>query len=149
MASTHESIWAGRGKQTMDAIYTAVAKDYNVAELAPFQRTTIGNAFMGWLQSDPRLVERYMGQDPRLTEEFLTEYRSGFIDPVRRGTQAGDASTAAGNRHLPGAPRGGGAGAGATVAGAGAGGGQPLTPDQVHDKAWDAFSAARRAAAGG
>lgn len=131
--------WAQQGRQTLDTIHAAVAKDYGLETLTPRQQKVVGTAFMDWLQEDPARTQRYTLSDPRLTDEFLTEYRTGFVDPLRRASDA--AAMAGGNRNagLPRAPRSGGMVPPPAAPAA------PLTADQVHDNAWQAFNAMQRA----
>lgn len=137
VAGSHEQLWERFGYQTLETIDQAMSKDLGVDKLSAFQRQAVGNSFISWLQSDQQLANRYRQGDSRLADEFLTEYRSGFIDPVRRRSQAGPGG-GGGGRPLPPAPRPGGAPA--------PGGGAPppgsQTEDQVHDAAWQSFIAA-------
>jgi hypothetical protein len=132
-----QSHWDARGGQAIDHILTSVAKDFGVEQLTPFQRQTVGNAFIGWLHAagDERWA-RYAQNDNRLLDEFINEYRSGFFDPIRRIGQAPGAGTVRGNQRLPPAPRQGG------TAGPGNNGARkPMTEDEVHDAAFRAWTA--------
>ena len=140
MFASGEHYWESLGQRTIDALYGTVAKDLGVEELTPMQRTSIGNTFMSWLQMDPQRAQRYTQGNSRVVDEFLTDWRSGFIEPIRRTAQAGDAATAARNRSLPPAPRGSG-----IAPPAGTPPPDPKTIDQANDAAWEAFKAARAA----
>jgi hypothetical protein len=98
---------------------------------------------MAWLQEDQQRLQRYVHGDARLPTEFATEYRSGFIDPIRRTAGAPDAATALRNRQLPSAPRGSG------IVPPNPGDLRPKTEDEVHDNAWQQFKQLRQAGAGG
>lgn len=133
--SATEHQWQQHGRQHLSSIYTEVAKDYGLEKLSPRQQRVVGNAFQDWLEEDQTRVSRYVQSDPSLIGEFLTEYRTGFVDPLRRSADA--ATLAAGSRvgTLPPAPRQGG-----TVPPPAPR--APLTADEVHDRAFAAFQAA-------
>jgi hypothetical protein len=137
VSGSHEQLWERYGHQTLENIAGSLAKDLGVENLSNFQRAAMGNAFISWLQSEPQLADRYRRGDTRLADEFLTEYRSNFFDPVRRMSQGG-APAPGGGRPLPPAPRpGGGPPPPAAPPNPGT-----LTEDQVHDGAWNSFVAA-------
>ncbi len=131
--------WAHHGEQALNSIYTELAKDYGSETLTPRQQQAVGREFMEWLQEDQTgaRIARYTRSDASLHGEFLTEYRSGFVDPFRRNADA--AALAAGRRNsgLPPAPQPSGVvPPGPPQA--------PRTIDQVNDEAFRAFQAATR-----
>lgn len=125
--------WQQHARTALTSIYGQIAKDFGVDRLTPRQQSAVGREFMAWLSEDQTgaRVDRYSQSDPELLGEFLTEYRSGFIDPLRRTADAGTMSRAGAVGRLPAAPRPGAAPAPAPAA--------KLTPDQVHDNAWQTF----------
>lgn len=130
--------WNGRGTQAINHVCSAIAKDIGVDKLTPFQQTSVGNTFIAWLQMAEDRLDRYGQSDNSLYDEFLSEYRSGFFDPIRRVGEAPGAGVARRNATLPNAPRGGGGvppAQGGTPA-------QGRTEDEVHDAAFKAFVAA-------
>lgn len=132
-ATDHQ--WEQHGRRTLDTVFTAMAKDYGATALSPYQQRVIGSAFTDWLQQDAARQDRYANADPKLTDEFLTEYRSGFVDPLRRSADADTIRRGQLNGNLPPAPRGGGQPPPPAQ--------PPPTPEQVHDRAWATFAAAQ------
>jgi hypothetical protein len=132
-----------RGLSVVDSILTAAAKDLGttVDKLTPFQKTRLGNGFVEWVESDPTLVNRYASGDAALVEEYLTEWRNGFITVGGRIAAAPGATQAATNGRLPSPPRQSGvpSGHGAPT--------KPKTEDEVHDAAWKSFQASTGAGA--
>lgn len=97
--------------QTLSTIYTEAATMLGVERMNPFQESVLSQSFLGFLQSTPELARRFDGGDPRVVQEFLSEYRKQFLDPVRRSGQAPNAPVAprapiGGNRgNLPPSPQ--------------------------------------------
>jgi hypothetical protein len=134
IASATDHQWRQHGRQALNTIYGQMAKDYGVESLSPYQQRVLGSAFTDWLSQDVERQERYANSDPAITTEFLTEYRTGFVDPLRRSADAATMQRGRATGALPAAPRAGG---------------QPPPPaapanrgDDVHDRAWAAFAAA-------
>lgn len=133
-ATDHQ--WRQHGRQVLNTVYSEMAKDYGVESLSPYQQRVLGTAFTDWLSQDVQLQERYANNDPNLVKEFLTEYRSGFVDPLRRSADAATIARGRMTGALPAVPRTGGAPP------------PPASPapvgDEVHDRAWAAFAAANQ-----
>ena len=134
---TTDSGWVRQGRQTVDAIATAVAKDYGVETLSPRQRARVGNAFMQWLREEPQRVQAYSYGDARIVEEFLEEYRGDFINPLRVSSGAATIQRGQRNAQLPVPPRTSGVVPPASPPV------PPATEDEVHDRAWKSFQASR------
>ena len=136
LMSTTDAIWEERGAKAISAVHTAVAKDLGVEKLTPFQETALGNSFIQWIQSDGQLLGRYSRGDLKVIDEFLTEYRSGFIEPLRR---AKESPALEGVRRAAGLPRAPQQGA---VVPSGTTPKPKKTEDDVHDAAFAQFAAA-------
>lgn len=134
-ASSEQAHWNGRGEQALDYISTNLAKDLGVEQLTPFQSLTVGQTFTAWLQMEQSRLAQYSRGDSKLYDDFLTEYRSGFFDPLRRVGQAPGATVAARVAALPSAPRRSGAIVTPPTAAV------AKTEDEVHDAAWKNFAA--------
>ncbi len=132
--------WQQHGRQVLGAIYKDIATDFGVAALEPRRQQAIGREFRAWLEAEPTRVQRYVQADPALTQEFVTDYRTQFIDPFRRAADAGQMQQGSRAAGLPPAPRGGGSG---VPQAAGSAPPAARTADQVHDDAWNSFRAAR------
>ncbi len=140
LLSSTDAQWEERGAKAIGSIHEAVAKDMGVKELTPFQKTALGNSFINWIQQDGQLIGRYSRGDTKVIDEFLTEYRTGFIEPLRRTQQAPNADGARRAARLPPSPTPSG------VVPSGAAPPAKPTEDEVHNAAWDTFS---RAVGGG
>lgn len=144
VAGQGEQYWIAQGHRTIAALHEEAAKLYGMEEskLTPFQRNTINNSFMSWLQSDPQMSERFGRGDQRVLGEFIAEWRNSLFEPARRLGQGGGGTpppAGGGNRgrnDLPPAPRGSG------IPPAGGAPPKPKTEDEVHDAAWKGFEAA-------
>lgn len=138
--SATEHSWAQQGRAVLNTIYSTLQKDFGVESLSDRQRHVIGSAFQGWLREDQARVERYSMNDPKVVDEFIDEYRTGFINPFRRAADARTMGAGNRNANLPPAPRSSGVAPPA--------GGAPndnSNPDAVHDRAWSAFQNATAA----
>jgi hypothetical protein len=130
-----EHQWERHAQSVLEPIHSAIAQDYGLQNLTPRQARTITQDFIAWVEEMPERAQRYTRGDRSLPTEYLDDYRSGFITPLR--TQTGAAAVTAGSRvaGLPPAPRTSGIAPPPPPQ-------APLTEDQVHDAAWTQFNAA-------
>jgi hypothetical protein len=143
IAAQLEFGWRRDGRQSLSDIQGRLVKELGVDKLNPFQQRTISGAFQAWLEDDSTnaRLDRYAYRDPGLFDEFMNDWKSGFADPYRRLAQAGGGGGPNAAR-LPAAPA-----QGSVVPSQNGQAGKPLTEDEVHDRAYRGFMAAR--AAGG
>lgn len=137
----HDHHWANNGRQALQTIYGELAKDYGGGDFRfkPWQEQAIGRSFEGWLREDRNRVQRFSYGDRALLDEFLTEYRGGFIEPFRRNADADTLNAGNRNRGLPPAPRGGGLPPNPPPQ-------DNSNPDAVHDRAFASFQNMMRGA---
>lgn len=91
--------WTSHGRQTMDRLFQHANEAYG-APLTDDGKRLLHSAFVGYIQSDPSIGERY-ANDPSLVDEFWRMYSSSFIDPARRAASATVAGRAAVGAALP------------------------------------------------
>lgn len=105
--SSVETQWRRHGASVLQPIHTEIAKAMNLERLSPRQANNVTNDFLSWLEADRtgERAHRYTNGDPALTQEYLDDYRSHFIQPFSIAG-APKPPAAAG---LPPAPRGSGA----------------------------------------
>lgn len=107
------------------------------SDLSPMAADVLNTAFYKWVtnESHPERVQRYDRLDVKLIDEFYAEYRSTFIDPVRRSTSATTQATLEGRPRLP---------VGGTTPPSAPVPPKPTAPgaledeDAVHNRAWQA-----------
>ena len=68
----------------LHSLHESVAKAMGVEKLDTFQAQSIGQAYVNWLRSNEELRQRYAMGDPALSNEFVSLWSRGFIDPMRR-----------------------------------------------------------------
>lgn len=100
--------WAQYGRNTVDRLFDHASKSMG-APLTDEGKRVLHSAFVGFVQSSPELTERY-ANDPTIVDDFLKDFTSSFIDPVRRGASAQTMQRANASNTLPqdtpgGAPR--------------------------------------------
>jgi len=131
----HAHMFQRQGAETLRAIDAAVAESYNLdlAKMNPSTRALGRQAFLNWVESDPRLIARYGNGDPNLVGEFSELFNAAIVAPARvsggarelerrRPTPVGGSGTML---------RGGGARAGA----------EPMSEDELHRAAFAALRA--------
>lgn len=139
LLASGDQYWVGQAHRTLDQLHIGAAEMYGIKpqDLSPLQQQAVGDTFMRWLQSDDKIAERYARGDANVVKEFLTEWRTAFFEPARRVGQGGGAPPPGGGRRdLPPAPHPSG------VVPGGAPPPKAKTEDEVHDAAWQGFSAA-------
>lgn len=95
-----EHYWTSYGRQTMDRLYSK-AQEALGSPLSPQGKRALHAAFSGYVASDPEVMQRYTS-DPTLVDEFMRDWTSSFIDPVRRAqAAAAQTQTAATARTFP------------------------------------------------
>jgi hypothetical protein len=133
MTSAQEHYWESLGRQTFNRLDEKVQSLIG-GELTPFARRTMQSAFAAYIQSDQDLAVRYAGQDPKLLDDFLKEYQTGFLDPYRRTITTQQAPRHERVRNLP---RGGNSTA---IPGGGPAQLKPADTDEYHGAAFRAFT---------
>jgi len=126
--------WERHATTTLEPIHAAIAQDYGLQQLTPRQARTITQDFVSWIEEDPTRQARYTRGDRNLGTEYLNDYRTGFINPLRATSAAAGVQAGARAAGLPPAPRSSGMVPPPAPK-------PELTPDQVHDAAWQQFSA--------
>jgi hypothetical protein len=106
--SQTDHYWQSYGRQTMDRVFTKVSEVLGTP-LNDAGKRQLHTAFTGYVQSSPELTQRYTS-DPSIVEDFVRDFTSNFIDPVRRAGAAATATRAGLATSLPqdapgGAPR--------------------------------------------
>jgi hypothetical protein len=131
LATSQQRAEARVVNQTLSTIYSEAATILGVEKVNPFQESVLAQSFLGYLQATPEMARRFDMGDPRVVQEFLSEYRKNFLDPARRSGQApnapqgGNRPPIGGNRgNLPPSPQPSG------VIPGGGGNGQQPTGDQ-------------------
>jgi hypothetical protein len=131
--------WERHAQSTLEPIHSAIAQDYGLQQLTPRQARTVTQDFIAWVEENPQRAQRYTRGDRTLGAEYLEDYRSGFITPLRASAAAPVVTQAQRSAGLPPVPRPSGIAPPAPAA-------PPLTEDQIHDNAWQQFQAARAGA---
>lgn len=83
-----EAFYAQLGQQHMAALSSAAAKLYGVEKLADGQRRFLTDNFVSWLGADQTRQRRYLSGDTSVGSEFLTEFQTAMLDPIRRSALA-------------------------------------------------------------
>lgn len=78
--------WTSYGRQVMDRLFDRAQASVG-SPLTNEAKRQLHSSFVGYLQSNPDLAERY-ANDPSVVEDFWKEFTSNFIDPARRGATA-------------------------------------------------------------
>jgi hypothetical protein len=129
--------WASLARQNTAELTKLVAEKIvgdPSYQLTPQETKFYQGALRTWLEEDVKRVRRYEGQDQTLITEFVAELEAATAGLRRRSDATRQRRAEAGARLPSGA-------AGAGVAG-GAAAPKPLTPENVHQKAWEALQAA-------
>lgn len=79
--------WASYGRQTMDRVFTQASEALG-GNLSEEGKRQLHASFTGWVSSSPELSARY-ASDPTIVDDFMKQFTSNFIDPVRRAASAG------------------------------------------------------------
>lgn len=79
--------WQSYGRQTMDRLFTGAEAALGGA-LTDEGKRQLHASFTGFVGSSPELTQRY-SSDPSIVDDFLKQFTSNFIDPVRRAASAG------------------------------------------------------------
>lgn len=79
--------WQSYGRQTMDRLFSK-AQEALGGPLSEEGKRQLHASFTGFVSSSPELTARY-SSDPTIVEDFMTQFTSNFIDPVRRAASAG------------------------------------------------------------
>jgi hypothetical protein len=87
LEAQNQHYWTSYGRQTMDRLYSKAGEALG-GQLNDSGKRALHAAFVGYIQSDPELTQRYT-QDPSVVDEFVQMWQSSFIDPVRRTAAAG------------------------------------------------------------
>lgn len=90
--------------QVLDqAAKTLIGPDATPDRLTPIQARWLSTGFYDFVQSDPRLVQRYEAQDASLIAEFLTQYRGAFaaVPAPQRAAAAAQQRRVEATRRLP------------------------------------------------
>lgn len=122
------------GRQAMDRLFGLATKSLG-HDLSDTAKQRLHASFVGYLQSDPQLLERY-AVDQTIVDEFWNDFENGFIGPVRRAQSAG-VQQAIENR--PPTPRDTPAGIPNVQRPA-----KPKDLDESVSQAWAAFNAAKQ-----
>lgn len=85
--------WQSHGRNAMNRLFDLASKSLG-HDLSDAAKARLHASFVGHVQSDPALLERYV-HDPSLVDEFWQDFESNFIGPVRRsqGAQVAQAVT--------------------------------------------------------
>lgn len=79
--------WQSYGRQSMDRLFTGAEAALGGA-LTEEGKRQLHASFSGFVGSSPELTQRY-ASDPTIVDDFLRQFTSNFIDPVRRAAAAG------------------------------------------------------------
>lgn len=106
--SSNDTNWRRHGAAALAPLHSAIAQDLGVERLTKRQSDAITRDFIAWLEEDRTgaRMDRYTAADQTLGDEYLTDYRGSFIQPLQR--VAGPGIPAGGRPPLPPAPRGAG-----------------------------------------
>jgi hypothetical protein len=74
--------WQTHNRNAMDRLFSLAGTTYG-GPLNDDAKRSLGSAFVGYLQSNPDVYERYQ-QDPSVVEEFWTAFTERFISPIQR-----------------------------------------------------------------
>lgn len=88
----NQHYWQSYGRQTLNTLFSQ-AETALGGQLNDNGRSFLHQQFVGWLSASPERVARYE-VDPSIVNDFMQEYQSNIIDPVRRGATAQVASRA-------------------------------------------------------
>jgi len=83
VATAQDHYFEQMGVQTLSRL-DSLAESEIGGTLSPFAQQMLHNNFGVWVAGDPAKIQRYERQDPKLLSDFITEYRTGILDPFRR-----------------------------------------------------------------
>lgn len=86
--------WQSYGRQTMDRLFSGTETALGGA-LTEEGKRQLHASFVGFVGSSPELTARY-ASDPTIVDDFVRQFTSNFIDPVRRAASAGVVARAPG-----------------------------------------------------
>lgn len=86
--------WQSYGRQAMDRLFTGAEAALGGA-LTEEGKKQLHASFSGFVGSSPEMTARY-SSDPTIVDDFLKQFTSNFIDPVRRAASAGVVARAPG-----------------------------------------------------
>lgn len=78
--------WQSHASSTMDRLYSQVQENLG-APLTEEGKRQVHSYFSGFVSSSPEMTARY-SSDPSIVEDFVKQFTSTFIDPVRRASGA-------------------------------------------------------------
>lgn len=79
--------WQSYGRQTMDRLFSSAETALGGA-LTDEGKRQLHASFTGFVGSSPELTQRY-ASDPTIVDDFMKQFTSNFIEPVRRAASAG------------------------------------------------------------
>jgi chromosome segregation ATPase len=91
--------WGSHASNTVDSLYS-VAEESLKTPLSPEARHQLYASFVGYIQANPELEERYKTDAKGLVKDFWKAFSASFIDPYRRAD-----AVAAANRVPAGLPQ--------------------------------------------
>ena len=83
VATAQDHYFEQMGVQTLTRL-DSLAESEIGGTLSPFAQQMLHNNFGVWVADHPAKIQRYERQDPKLLSDFITEYRTGILDPFRR-----------------------------------------------------------------
>lgn len=131
---TSERIWANHGTRAVQTFEAKAKELYGAVE--PKQLKRMINAFAAEVQDDPDMTRRYEAGDFSIIDEWLNDWKSQFIEPIRKQASSPTPGQFAARR----LPRAGG---GSAVAGPKPPSLKPSDGDKFHEAAFEAFQRAR------
>lgn len=84
--------WDSYGYNSTEKLFNLAAEHFG-APLSEEGKRALHTAFVGHVQSNPEMAQRY-ASDPKLVEEFVKWFASSVIDPIRRTAGAAVAGRA-------------------------------------------------------
>jgi hypothetical protein len=100
--------WDAHATRTLGTVHDAFAKAFSGgkkagADLPAEMRQTLTDNFVAWVMRDPtgQRAQRYDRKDDKLASEFVSDWRTNFVEPFRRETVAGQVTQARKVANLP------------------------------------------------
>lgn len=84
--SSTNHYWQTYGRQTVDSLYAKMGEHFG-GNLSDEAKRQLYTSFVGYVQSSPENEARY-GQDPTIVDDFVRQFTSNFVDPIRRSASA-------------------------------------------------------------
>ncbi len=91
LEAQNQHYWGSYAQNTVDRLYSVAEESLGNA-LSPEAKNQLYSSFVGYMQTNPGLEQRYENDSANLVKDFWKAFSSQFIDPHRRANTAAAAA---------------------------------------------------------